>query len=330
MPENQKKHTRRWRRIRHVAEYLVGRPLVTLLRTLPQRAAILLGDGVAHLMYFVLRSRRAIGLKNLTIAFPELSRKQHCSILSQSYKSLGRTVVELLRLPSVRDEDLRARFRYAEDSLENLEKAHSRGKGVILFGAHIGNWELLGLAHALNGHPFHIPVQALNNRLINHELRALRARGGNQTLERSGRAGRIRELMEKLRDGATVGLLIDLCPRRSQGILVPFFGRETLCHRGPAVLALRTGAALVPGFLRKDEQDETRYTIHLSPELEFDRTDRSPQNVLRVTAQSQEVIEAEIRSRPEEWLWIHRRWKRSPALAADAYPSRRRRKVSFA
>ncbi len=313
-----------------MAEYLVGRPLITVLRILPERAANLLGDGVARLASVVLRSRRAIGLKNLAIAYPELSQEQRCSILGQSYKRLGRTVVELFRLPSVRDEDLRARFRYSEGSLEHLEKAHSRGKGVILFGAHIGNWELLGLGHALHGHPFHIPVQALTNRLLNHELRGLRARGGNQTLERSGRAGRIRELMERLRDRDTIGVLIDLCPRRSQGILVPFFGQQTLCHRGPAVLALRTGAALVPGFLRKDEEDETRYTIHLSPELEFDRTDRSPQSVLRVTAQCQEVVEAEIRSRPEEWLWIHRRWKRSPTLAADAYPSRRRRKVSFA
>ena len=289
----------------------MGRPAIAFVRLVPERVATVLGSQVASLLYFLLRGRREIGKENLATAFPKLPAGARRRILRQSYKNLGCTVVEILRLSGLKNEAVQARVCYAPGSLTNLRRALRRGKGAILFTGHLGNWELLALAHSLYGHPMHIVVRPLNNPLFNRAVRDLRTRGGNRILDRRGE-GTIRELIDHLREGGMVGLLVDHCPRRALGIWAPFFGKLTLCHRGPALLALRTGAALVPGFLKHDDKNQGKLAIHFGPEIEVKRTGQSRDDVRSLTARLQEVVEAEIRSRPAEWLWMHRRWKGCP------------------
>lgn len=306
-----------WRlRARHRVEYALGIPLVALIRRLPESVATRLGIYVARLAYYLVPFRRKLGEANLAIAFPELPARERRHILLRSFENLGRTTIEIVRFETVGMEKLRSRVGYTEGSLANLKRALARGKGVIFATGHIGNWELLALAHALHGYPMQVVVRPLNNPLFDRALNAVRVRGRNQILERRKGVG---EMINHLNGGGMTGLLVDHCPRRQFGIFVPFFDRTSLCHRGPALLALRTRAAVLPAFLRRSAGDG-RFEIHVGPEIEVERTGSTREDVRRLTARIQKEMETEIRSRPEEWLWLHRRWKRGPP-GENQYPS---------
>ncbi len=288
------------------------RSLFFLARSLPERLAIRIGAGLGRLAYYFLPGRRAVGRQNLALAFPELSRRERRRILIRSCENLGRTLMEIVRLAAMTDEEIRRRVSYSSGSLENWEEAQRHGKGILYITGHIGNWELLALGHSLHGYPMRLAARRLDNPLLETELNDLRGRGGNKVSERGGGGRRIRDMIKQLRGGGQVGILVDQYARGSNGIMVPFFGKLAASHRGPAVLAARTGARLLPSFLRRDAGKPGRYQIHFGPEVVLEPSGNAEEDVRSLTARLQAVLEAEIRSRPEEWFWLHCRWKKSP------------------
>jgi KDO2-lipid IV(A) lauroyltransferase len=164
-----------------------------------------------------------------------------------------------------------------------------------------------------------VVARALNNPFFDRRLRELRERGGNSVVDSQDEMAGVRKILERLRRGGAVGILVDQCPKREKGELVPFFGRRAWSHRGPAVLALRSRATLLPAFIVADPERRGGHRIRFDEPIEPERTGDMAEDVLRLTARFQRVLEDEIRSRPEDWLWLHRRWKRSPD-ADGLYP----------
>jgi len=295
-----------------------------MVRCFPERLAVSFGTRLGQLGFF-LRLRRSVGEENLTIAFPELSQSERRRILRRSYENLGRTLVEIARLPTLSDDAIRARARYDPASLQYLAHATGRGKGVIFITAHLGNCELLALSHALHHKPFHVVGRALRNPLFDRDILRMRARVGN-VISRRQDFSSMRKMILHMKAGGTVGIVIDQCPRR--GVVVPFFGKDTLCHRGPAMLALRTGAVVVPAFIRPDHEVDGGRILYVGPEVRVERGKTSEESVRLLTARMQEIIENEVRARPQEWLWTHKRWKRAPTKVASYSRSARRKRRS--
>ena len=313
-----------WEKLVFRAEYAVAWPWIRVVRLLPERLAVSFGRRLGQLG-FVLRMRRRVGEENLTIALPELPEAERRRILLRSYENLGRTLVEIVRLSVLSEESIRSRVRYAPASLDNLARAESRGRGVIFITAHLGNCELLALSHGLLHKPFHVVGRAMRNPLFDRDLLRLRVRTGNVISSRQDFSS-LRKMILHMKEGGTVGILIDQCPRR--GTVVPFFGKETLCHRGPATLALRTGAAVVPAFIRPDGEADGGCILHVGPEVQVASGKNREESIRLLTARMQEVVEKEVRSRPEEWLWTHKRWKRSSVKVASYSRSARRKRRS--
>jgi KDO2-lipid IV(A) lauroyltransferase len=288
-------------------EYALAYPFLSLVPLLPERVAQGIGRLAASAFYAVVRSRQRVGDRNLALAYPELGKEERRRLLRRSYSRMARTAIEVLRMPRLGEKDIRALVRSDRQSLENFRAAERRGKGLVMITAHLGNWELLAIAFSLFCRPAHIVARPRRNPWIDRALQKLREGSGNVVCA-PGDAGALRRLLLQLRSGGVVGILADHCPRR--GVIVPFFGRDTLCHPGPARLALQTGAALVPAFLRRDGDV---HVLHVHPAVVVEDLPEDERNVERLTQRLQSIIEAEVRAAPEDWLWTHRRWKRVPS-----------------
>lgn len=312
------------KRLRYRAEYLLFFPICLLVRVIPERAAVDLGAEVGRLAYYLMPRRRSIGRKNLAVAFPDRTAKERRRILIESFRHLGRTAVEFVNLLFLSHEEIRRRVSYAPGSLEQIP----RDQGFIFFTGHIGNWELLALAHSVHGSAMHLVVRRIDNPLYNDAVQSLRERGGNIVIERRSNDAGIYELTEHLGKGGVVGLLVDQYTSRKRAVEVPFFGKLALSHKGPALVALRTGAPMVPAFLCRDKERPGHFQIHLHPPVAVDRSGGgASERVHRLTAKLQKAIEEQVRRCPEEWLWIHRRWKKS-SEGEELYGESKRRRCS--
>lgn len=302
-------------------------PLFGLLRGLPEERALAFGELMGSILGRRLRKRRRVAEVNLRLAFPEWSEEAREAILIRSCRNLTRVAVETIRLPSLTDEEIRARVGFEDGSPATIERACARGKGLIFITGHIGNWELAALGFALHGLPLLVVARPMNNSHIEARMGGLRNRGGNVVVSPDDGPAGVRTILAHLRRGGRVAILADQCPQRQRGIPVPFFGKLAWSHRGPAILAIRSGAAVVPAFIHGVPGGRT-YSVRIDEEIPVLRTGDGEEDIRALTARIQGAIEAEVRRAPEDWFWLHRRWKRSPD-AGCIYPTvhrhRRRR-----
>jgi KDO2-lipid IV(A) lauroyltransferase len=298
---------------------------VALVRLLPEGAAAILAGQIGGLLYHLLPARRAVGLKNLAIAFPDEPERRRRRILRQSFRNLARTAVEFVRFAGWSAAAVRERVTYDPE----FRKLLARHPAAVLATAHLGNWELLALAYSHHGLPVMLVARRLANSLLNASMQRLRERGGNIVLESGGGEAGLSALLAHLRVGGTAGLVVDHYPGRRNGVQVDFFGHKAWCHRGPALLAVRAGVPVIPSFLRRDPRGRGRFIIYGGPPIFPGGRGSARERVAGLTQELQRVVENEIRARPEEWLWTHRRWKRTDE-AGDLYGDthrRRRRKL---
>ncbi len=303
-------------RMRYRLEFLALMPAYFLVRTLPERVAVRLCELVGVLAYHLLWRRRRIGRINLALAFPELPEKRRRRILRVSFRNFARSIAEYVKISALGDDEFRQRVTYADGTLERLP----RDRGIIFFTGHIGNWELLAISHSMHGHPMHVVVKRLDNPLFNALASRYRSRGGNVVRERNRDQKGLHALTDHVSRKGALGVLVDQYARRRNSIVVPFFGHPARSHRGPALVAVRTGAALVPAFLRREEgRGLPRYVMRIGEPVLVDPDLRTREQVRALTEKMQRVIEEEIRSRPEDWFWVHRRWKRALDGESDPY-----------
>jgi len=278
---------------------------------LPRPVARLLGAGVGRAVYALAGRLRKTGLRNLELAMPELSAAERRQTLKRLYRNLGWQLAEFCRMQSYSPANTADWIRY--EGLERYLAAELRGKGVLILTGHLGAWELSSFYHSLMGHPMGMVIRRLDNRRLDGFVNQIRCLHGNWVLHKDDFA---RGLITAMRQGESVGILMDTNMTPPQGVFVDFFGTPACTASGLARVALKTGAAVVPGFLVW-EASERRYVLHFGERIEFAATGDSESDIVALTQSCTAVIEAWVRRYPDQWLWIHRRWKTRPDGTRD-------------
>lgn len=241
---------------------------------------------------------------------PQAKRR---NILRGVYISLGRLLSEIPKFGTYTRDNVGRIAIY--DGFENFERARSRGKGVLFLTAHLGGWEIGSFVHSLHGNPLHVVMRALDNPYIDAYTRRLRTLHGNTLIDKDEFA---RGVIGALRKGDTVGVLMDTNMLGGEGEFVNFFGLPASTTTSIARLAMRTDAAVVPAFTIWD-RELGKYRIHFEPMIPTVRTGDDSSDALTNTARYTKVIENIIRQYPDQWLWVHRRWKTRPAGQTPIY-----------
>ena len=283
------------------------------LGAMPRGLARLFAGALAFAVYHVLGRLRRVGERNLELAFPGITPQKRAELLHGVYRSLSRQRVEFCRMSGYTAENTREWIR--TEGLEHYLKAHSRGKGVLIVTGHLGAWELSSFYHSLMSYPMGMVIRRLDNRRLDAYVNAIRCLHGNRVLHKDDFA---RGLLTAMRAGETVGILMDTNMRPPQGVFVEFFGRPACTASGLARVALKTGAAVLPGFMVW-EPAEKKYVLHFGPELVFARSGDAEADALAATQACAAATEEWIRRYPDQWLWIHRRWKTRPAGEPGLY-----------
>jgi KDO2-lipid IV(A) lauroyltransferase len=292
--------------LRQRLEYGWLRAVVGLLGLLPRSVARALGGGIGWVAWVGLGRLRRVGLRNLEMAFPEKTPEQRETILRGVYRSLGWQMAEFCQMSRYTLERASRLVRY--EGLENYLEARDKGNGVFVLTGHLGAWEFSSFYHSLVGYPMSMVIRRLDNPLVDSFVNGIRSMHGNRVIHKDDFA---RGLLTAMHNGETVGILMDTNMTPPQGIFVPYFGHLACTASGLARVALKSGAAVLPGFLLWEESEQ-RYVLHFGPELELVRTGNSTEDILANTALFTATLEAWVRRYPEQWLWVHRRWKTRP------------------
>lgn len=289
-------------RLEYALAWLLLRGIGLLPRPIARAVAIVFGWSV-----YLLHGRlRRVGMRNLELAFPEKNKSERRKILRGTFTSIGRQLAEVSLFPRYTRENIGQVIVY--DGFENYERAHSRGQGVLYLTAHLGAWELSAFAHSLQGHPLRIVMRGLDNPYLDALVQRYRTMHGNSVIDKDNF---VRGLLAAMKDGETVGILMDTNMTPPQGVFVDFFRIPACTASGLARIALRTDAAVVPGFTVWDPVLR-KYRLRFEPALQLIRTQDEEVDVVANTARFTKIIEDYVRRYPDQWLWVHRRWKTRP------------------
>jgi Kdo2-lipid IVA lauroyltransferase/acyltransferase len=299
--------------IKGVAEYTFAVLVIRLFASMPRGIAHRAANTLANIGFHLARRQRRAGLRNLQIAFPQLSDSERERILQGCFKNLARLLVEFTHFHQLNKSTI-CRF-VVHDGLENYLEGMRRGRGVIFMTAHFGAWELSSFAHAVYGYPLKFVVRPIDNPRVDKLISRYRTLSGNIPI---GRRRAARDILNALRHNEAVGILFDQNTTRSEGVFAELFGVPAATTPSIALFALRTGAAVVPGFLIWDET-LGKHRLRLDPPVELIDTGNLDQDVLENTRVFNRILEGYIRKYPDQWLWIHRRWKTRPEGEASLY-----------
>ena len=300
--------------MREWLEYAAAWTVLHAVGMLPRGMARAVGAGVARLFYAVQPRLERAALFNLKIAFPELTDDERRGVAQRLMRHIGWMGGEFSQFP--RQTAVSIRRVITIDGMENYEAAKARGKGLIYLTGHMGAWELAPFAQALNGHPLHFLVRPVENRRVNALVDRYRCLAGNQTIDKNEA---VREMLRILRENGDVGVLMDVNSSIEEGVFVPFFGVPACTSSGVARIALRTDCAVMPGYVYWSET-EGRYHLRLDPAIPLVRTGDTEADVVANTARFVQVFEQYARKYPDQWLWVHKRWKTRPPGEAPLYP----------
>lgn len=265
-----------------------------------------LGRRLGDLAYLCLRRRRAVALDNLTTAFGGARTPRELRGLARrSFQHLGVTVAECCRLFFGPPGAMMGRIQV--DGLPHLKAAMGQERGAFLLSAHFGNWELLAAAHVLTGYPLSVVIRPLDNPAMEAVVARCREKVGLRLIPKREA---LREVVAALARGEMVGILLDQNVTVREGVFVPFFGRLASTSKGLALLALKTGAPVVPVFIHREPGGAHRVTVE--PPVPLQRSGDHEADVRENTAAFTRIIERHVVAHPEQWFWVHRRWKTRP------------------
>ncbi len=294
MPGHRRSPWRNW------VEYLIALALVGMLRRLPLRVAAALAGVCGRLLDLALPRLRRTAMSNLAMAMPELDPQRRKAITDGVFESIGRVLLAFARFPDLDRGNIAQWIEY--EGYEHYEAAKLRGRGVLFATGHLGNWELSAFAHGLMSEPMNVVVRPLDNPLIDRLVERRRALSGNRIIEKRDFA---RSILRALAANEAVGILVDQNTSLDSGVFVDFFGIPACTGATFARLAAHTGATVIPGFAVWVAQ-EGRYRLKFYPPVEITG------DLIADTQRVQHAVERAIREYPDQWLWIHRRWKTRP------------------
>lgn len=294
-------------------QYAVAWSFVKTLGMLPRPVARLVAAACTRLLLLFIPKLRKTAEFNLRLAFPEWAEAQRQAVIGQMTRHLGWMAVEFARLPRYSAKNIQDTVLL--DGHENFLEAKNRGKGVLYLTGHIGAWELSSYAHALYGFPLHYMARPLDNKPLDALVNRYRESSGNKPIYKNEAA---RLMLRVLRDAGTVGILADQNTMPDEGVFVDFFGVPACTTTGIARVALHTDAAVVPGYAYWDK-DLGKYRLRFEPPVELVRTGNTERDIRENTQRFAKVIEGIIRKYPEQWIWIHARWKNRPKGEVPLY-----------
>ena len=284
------------------------------LGILPRPLARAVGALITRLAFFLRPPLRRAAVFNLRLAFPDLSDAERRRILRSLVRQVGWMAGEFAQFPRyTRDRIERI---VVLDGFENFDAAQRLGKGVLFLTGHTSAWELAPFAQALYGYPLHFLVRPIDNPRVEALVNGYRCLSGNTPIEKNKSA---RAMLQILRAGGTIGVLIDQNTSREEGVFVDFFGVPACTTSGLARIALHTEAAVVPGFLFWDEHMR-KYRLRFEPTIELQRTGNEERDIRENTARFTRAVEDYVRRHPDQWLWVHKRWRTRPPGEKPIYP----------
>ena len=294
-------------------QYAVAWTLIKTLGVLPRGMARAIAAVGVRMLLLALPKLKKTAEFNLRLAFPEWTDAQRRSTLKKMTRNLGWMAAEFARMPSYTKENIEGVV--ILDGHENFLAGHSRGKGVLYLTGHIGAWELSSFAHALYGFPLHYMARPLDNKPLDAMVNEYRGLSGNKPIFKNESA---RVMLRILKEAGTVGILADQNTMPGEGVFVDFFGTLACTTTGIARVALHTDAAVVPGYAYWDEKLR-KYRLRFEPPVELLRTGDAERDIVENTQRFAKVIEEIVRKYPEQWVWIHARWKARPKGEAPIY-----------
>jgi len=302
--------------VRNWAEYCLALAVVKALEWIPARLAHPLARAAVRVFLdWPLPKLRRTAERNLTLALPALTPAERRRIIDGVFRSIARMIVTFARFPAIGPRNVEQWIRceggvYFEDALR-------QGRGVLFATAHLGNWELSAFAHGLLNGPMNVVVRPLDNPLIDAMVERRRGLSGNRIIAKQGFA---RAILKALHANEAVGILIDQNASLATGVFVDFFGVPASAGVGFVRLAASSGAAVIPGFALWSEEEQ-RYILRFYPPVPITGDAALDTQVLHAR------LEEVIRANPEQWLWLHRRWKTrppgEPSLYSTSHPAGR-------
>jgi Kdo2-lipid IVA lauroyltransferase/acyltransferase len=294
-------------------QYLVAWSLVKTLGVLPRPVARPAAAAGAQLLLLTLSKLRKTAELNLRLAFPEWTEKRRRSVIRKMTRNLGWMAAEFAHFPGYTKDNIQRIV--ILDGHENFLAGQRRGKGVLFLTGHIGAWELSSFAHALYGFPMHYTVRPLDNKPLDELVNRYRGFSGNQPIFKNESA---RVMLRVLKGAGTIGILADQNTMPEEGVFIDFFGKQASTTTGIARIALHTDAAVVPGYAYWDE-NICKYRLRFEPPVHLARTGDREGDIAENTRRFAKVIEEIIRKHPDQWVWIHARWKNRPKGEAPLY-----------
>jgi Kdo2-lipid IVA lauroyltransferase/acyltransferase len=286
----------------YAAVWLIRR----MLGALPRSVARGLAAFLARLLFSLQPRLQKTAEFNLRLAFPDWTEERRTEVTHKMVRNLGWMAAEFARFPSLSKENIEEVL--ILEGHENFLEGQRRGKGVLYLTGHLGAWELSSFAHALYGYPLHYMARRLDNKRLDALVNEYRCSSGNRPIFKNESA---RVMLKILRDSGTIGILADQNTMPEEGVFVNFFGKSACTTTGIARVALHTGAAVVPGYAYWDETTQ-KYRLRFEPPVELIRTGETEHDVFENTQRFAEVIEEIIRRHPDQWVWVHQRWKTRP------------------
>ena len=287
-------------------EFTVAWLLLKFIGILPRSIARGLAAVTARILLSLVPGLRQVALFNLQLAFPEWTAAQCQTTLHSMAHYLGWQAVEFARFPRYSRSDIGEILEI--EGHENFLEAQRRGKGVLILTGHIGAWEVSSFAHAVYGFPMHYLARPIDNARLDAFVNRYRGLSGNQPIYKNESA---RAVLKVLNAGGIVGILADQNTLPEEGAFVDFFGKPACTTTGLARLALHTGAPVVPGYAYWDAAAR-KYKLRFDPAVELVETGNQEKDIFENTQRFAKIIEAIIRKYPDQWVWVHARWKTRP------------------
>jgi len=291
-----------------------------LFAAIPINILCFWGKMLGALIYYLDIPHRRIVTRNLKFTYPEWADEEICKVSRRIFQNLGITILEILQMAFFSKEDFLRNIRIKGE--EHLLNAVDGGKGVIIISAHLGNWEAASLfAPCYFGYPATVVARKIESGMINRWIFKLRTRFGNSIIDKEGA---LPEMMQTLRDGKILALLIDQGTKISEGVELTFFDKKVTVTPAAAMLALRCKSPVLPVFCIREE--DQKLTIIIETPIQLVRTKDLRDDLRTNTQIMTDVIEKAIRKYPDQWLWLHKRWKRFYPDLYPEYIARRKRR----
>lgn len=279
--------------------------LCWFLGHIPLIVSLWFGRGLGRLGFYLDKKHREIVVNNLKTAFGQEKSPDEINVIAKKvFENLGMNLMEFFRLPWFKEQDLNG---YVEcEEFENFKKAYDKGRGVIFLTGHFGNWELMAIFYALESYPVDIVIRDLDSPIVDEFVRWVRTKAGNRIVAK-GRS--MRELIRILSKGGIVGILLDQNVTWSEGVFVYFFNKLACTNKGTALLAAASGAVVIPTFILRGGR---KHRVIIGEEITIKNTGNRAADQLANTALFTKIIEDFVRQYPEQWFWLHQRWKSRP------------------